>query len=87
MGYIFHNRMQSPVLDKGVQLVLEVFDLLSREARYGRRCANTLPRRLVASLAIFDLGLKVLRRNSCRALVLRAARRGKNDGQDCRLQC
>ena len=58
MRYVFHNRMQPPVLNEGAQLILEVFDLLPRESRYGGSCPDTLPRRLMAALAILNLGLR-----------------------------
>src|SRR5208337_1168365 len=85
MSYVFHHRMQPPVLNEGSQLILEIFDLLPRETRYGGSCPDTLPRRLVAALAILDLGLKVLRRKGGRG-VFRVAGRGKSNCQDCRLQ-
>ena len=59
MCYVFHNRMQPPVLNEGSQLILEIFDLLPRESRYGGSCTNTLPQRLMAALAVFDLGPKI----------------------------
>ena len=62
LRHIAHDGMHAPVLNKGSQLIDEVFDLLSREPWYGRRAMKTLPRWLMADLALFDLGLKVSRR-------------------------
>ncbi len=62
LRHVDHNRMHSPVLNKGSQLIYEVVDLLPREPWYGRNATKTLSRRLVADLAIFNLGLKVSRR-------------------------
>ncbi len=42
LRHISHNRMHAPALDKGSQLIHEVFDLLPREARYGRLSVNAL---------------------------------------------
>jgi hypothetical protein len=54
--------MHAPMLNEGSELINKIFDLLSSEPRYGGSAAKTLPQRLVADLAFFDIGLKVSRR-------------------------
>jgi hypothetical protein len=54
--------MHAPVLNEGPELINKIFNLLSGKPRYGGSAAKTLPQRLVADLAFFDIGLKVSRR-------------------------
>ena len=62
LRHVAHDRMHAPVLNKGPELIYDVIDLLPRKPRYRRNAMKALPRRLVADLAFFDLGLKVSRR-------------------------
>ena len=60
MCHAVHISIFPPVLDKGLQLILDVLGLLSREPRDRIEAMITFPRYAVARRAIFYLGLKRL---------------------------
>jgi hypothetical protein len=79
MRHVKHDDVRSPVLDEGLQLILEVPSLLSRKSWYGIIPMKTSTRRTVASFTIVDLGLKVVLGNSDRRWVFCETGGGKNN--------
>ena len=58
MRDVEHDRVRSPALDEGPQLILDILGLLSRQSRHRKISEITLSRQPVAGLAIFQLGLE-----------------------------
>jgi len=78
---IEHHRVAASALDEGIELVDEIFRLLSGKPRHRIRSAKALSRQAVAGLAIVDLGLEFGRRNVGLAFVLVLRRRRGCDGE------
>src|ERR1700692_574498 len=81
-----HDIVGPPVLGKRVQLVFQIFGLLSGKARYRVITVKALGRHAVADLAIGKLRLDVLAGNGRRLGVLSTARPRKSDREDGGLQ-
>src|SRR5580704_10740561 len=80
-----HDIVGPPMLGKCVQLVLQIFGLLTGEARYRIIAVKALGRDAVANFAIGELGRDLLLGNR-RLGVLSAARPRKSDREDGGLQ-
>src|SRR6185437_12356953 len=83
MRHTVHIFICPPTLNKGLQLIFYVLGLLSRESRDWGRSMESLPRHAMTCFAIFDLGLKGLRRKASGVCIFCSSRRGKDNNQDC----
>src|ERR1035437_3880702 len=81
MRHVKHHGVRSPAFDKRLQLILQIFGLLSRQSRHRKGSAKPLRRYPVTGLAIVRLGLELLLRDGGRSLVLRVRRSGDDNGE------
>jgi hypothetical protein len=77
-----HDIVCSPMLDESLQLIFQIYGLLSSEARYRVIATETLCRNAMADFAILQLGLNLLVRDGILARILRPA--GSCKGEDGR---
>ena len=62
MSYVEHDIVGSPMFDKGSQLVLDIFRLLSGKAGYGVVAIEALGRYAVTIFAVADFALQISRK-------------------------
>jgi hypothetical protein len=83
MRYVEHHVVCSSMLDESLQLILQIYGLLSGEARYGVIAMETLRRNAMADFAILKLGLNFLFRDGTLPRVLRPAGSRKGNSSHC----